>query len=75
MKNKRKRVEGSDHLYRTKNGSIVNTDEAAYNAYKRKKEASFRKNETMTNLSSELNEAKAEIAELKDLIKTILESK
>ena len=75
MKKKMKRVEGSDSLYRTEGGSIVNTDEAGYLAYKRKKEASFRKQETMTNLCSELNDAKAEIAELKDLLKKVLESK
>lgn len=75
MNKKMKRVEGSDSLYRTESGSIVNTDEAAYRAYKRKKEASLRKQETITSLSSELDEAKAEIAELKDLIKKVLESK
>ena len=75
MKKKMKRVEGNDFLYRTENGSIVNKDEAAYLAYKSKKEASIRKQETITNLSSELNEAKAEIAELKDLLKKVLESK
>lgn len=75
MKKKMKRVEGSDALYRTESGSIVNTDEAGYLAYKKKKESARRKQETITNLSSELNEAKAEIAELKDLLKKVLESK
>jgi len=75
MKKKMKRVEGSDALYRTENGAIVNTDEAAYNAYKKRREASQRKDETITNLSDELKDAKKEIQELKDLVKKVLESK
>ena len=75
MKDKMKRVEGSDSLYRTSKGSIVNTDNEAFEAYKRKKDASQRKEETIKNLGSELQEAKSEIAELKEMLKKVLESK
>lgn len=75
MKKKMKRVEGSDALYRTESGSIVNTDEEAYAAYKRKREASARKEESIQTLGSQLKDAQAEIAELKDMLKKVLESK
>ena len=75
MKKKMKRVEGTDNLYRTEGGSIVNTDEAAYLAYKRKKEASFRKEETIQSLGSQLKEAQNEISELKEMLRKVLESK
>ena len=75
MKKKMKKVEGSDALYRTDGGSIVNTDDAGYLAYKRRRDASVRKQETISNLGSELSEAKAEIAELKEMLKKVLESK
>ena len=75
MKKKMKRVEGSDALYRTDSGAFVNTDQAALDAYKKKRAASTRKEETINNLSSELQEAKAEISELKEMLRKVLESK
>ncbi len=63
MKDKMKRVEGSDALYRTPEGSIVNTDKDAYQAYKRKRKASKEKNDTLESLESQLKEAKSQIEE------------
>lgn len=75
MKKKMKRVEGTDNLYRTEGGSIINTDDAAYLAYKKKKAASFRKEETINSLGSQLREAQNEIIELKEMLRKVLESK
>ena len=40
MSDKRIRVEGVDHLYRTPEGTIVNTNKDAYSAYIRKRAVS-----------------------------------
>lgn len=69
MADKRKRVEGSDVLYRTSKGTIVNTNKAGYDAYKRKKESEKQKKVAMQSLETQLEEAKKQIEELKDLIK------
>ena len=72
-KNEMKRVEGSNSLYRNEKGAIVNMDENAYNAYKKKRDSSRKKNETIESLGSQLAEAKSEIEELKSLIKQFLD--
>ena len=72
MEDQRKRVEGHSTLYRTQNGSIVNSDKDAYDAYIKKRVASKAKNETLKCLGDELEQAKAEIAELKSLINQII---
>lgn len=72
---KMKKVEGSESLYRTEAGSIVNTDDRAYHSYIRKREQARKKEAVIQDLSNELKEAKEEIAELKDLIKKVLEAK
>ena len=69
MKDKMKRVEGSDSLYRTPEGAIVNTNKEGYEAYKRKRAASIKKEEDMRSLEDQLSEAKQQIEELKELIK------
>lgn len=73
MEEKRKRVEGHNTLYRTTKGSIVNSDKDAYEAYIKKRSLSKAKNETLQCLSDELANAKAEIDELKSLIKQIID--
>ena len=75
MKKKLKRVEGTDNLYRTPNGAIINTDDGAYNAYVRKKNSSKKKTEEIQCLSKALNEAKEEIKELKEMLRKVLETK
>ena len=69
MKESMKRVEGSDALYRTPEGAIVNTNKKGYEAYKRKRAASAKKEEDMRSLEEQLSEAKQQIEELKELIK------
>ena len=69
---KKLRVEGTDHLYRTPEGAIVNTNRDAYDAYIRKRENSRSKNQTLEAITSELEIAKSEIEELKALIKQII---
>ena len=72
MEEKRKKVEGHNTLYRTPKGTIVNSDKDAYEAYIRKRTASKAKNDTLISLGSELENAKAEIEELKSLIKQLI---
>jgi len=75
MKKKLKRVEGSDSLYRTPKGAIINTDVGSYNSYMRRKQSNDRKCREMKNLATELDEAKEEIKELKELIRKLLDAK
>jgi len=70
-----KRVEGHNNLYRNDSGAIVNTDSAGYEAYKAKRNRQRRKDEEIHLLSTELNQAKSEIEELKKLIMLALEDK
>lgn len=67
-----KRVEGYNNLYRNESGAIVNTDEAGYLAYKAKRDSLQKGRENVESLSNDLESAKAEIKELKELIKQIL---
>lgn len=72
MSSKKLRVEGMDHLYRTPEGAIVNTDKNAYNSYMRKKQSIKAKDETLGALAEQLEIAKSEIEELKSLIKQLI---
>lgn len=72
MKKKMKRVEGYHNLYRNESGAIVNTDDAGYIAYKAKRDALQKGRENVASLSDDLETAKAEIVELKELIKQLL---
>lgn len=74
-KNPLVRVEGSNALYRTETGAIVNTDNASFNAYIKKRNSRQLQSEQITSLSSQLLEAKNEIEELKQLVKQALEIK
>jgi len=74
-KNPLVRVEGSNTLYRTESGSIVNTDQASFNAYIKKRNSHRLQGEQITSLSVQLIEAKNEIEELKELVKQALEIK
>ena len=58
MKEKKTRVEGRDDLYRNSKGAIVNTDNRAYEAYKKKRHSNARREETMVSLGDQLEEAK-----------------
>ncbi len=75
VKKKLKRVEGSDSLYRTPKGAIINTDKEAYSSYVRKRKANERKCGEMKNLAKELDQAKEEIQELKEMIRKLLDAK
>ena len=57
MKDNMKRVEGSDVLYRTPEGAIVNTNKKGYEAYKKRREASAQREENMRSLEEQLNDA------------------
>ena len=72
MEDKRKKVEGHNTLYRTSEGTIVNSDKDSYEAYIKKRCASKLKNETLKSIGEELESAKSEIEELKSLIKQII---
>tara|TARA_B100001250_G_scaffold44984_1_gene35341 strand:- start:895 stop:1119 length:225 start_codon:yes stop_codon:yes gene_type:complete len=60
-------VDGHNQLGRDpSSNAIINTDVTAYEAYKRARRETKRKNEEMTTL-------KGEVAELKALVKTLVE--
>ena len=69
-----KRVEGHNHLYRNEKGAIINKDSAGYEAYKKRRFSQKRKDDEITNLASQLNDAKNEIEELKKLVQLALEA-
>ncbi len=60
------KVKDQDHLYRDVNsGAIINTDNSAFEKYKRSK-LKFQ------NMEHELNYLKGEISEIKDLLKQLV---
>jgi len=67
-----KKVEGYNNLYRNGTGAIVNTDDSGYLAYKARRNAAKRKDDEVKSLSEELETAKKEIEELKDLVRQVL---
>ncbi len=68
----KKRVQGYNNLYRNESGAIVNTDTTGYMAYKRKRGASKLKQDQIESLGDQLEDAKKEIEELKDLVKQMI---
>ena len=61
------KVKDQDHLYRDVNsGAIINTDNSAFEKYKRSK-LKFQ------NMEHELNYLKGEISEIKDLLKQLVQ--
>ena len=68
----KKRVQGYNNLYRNEAGAIVNTDQSGYMAYKKKRESSKMKQNQIESLGEQLEDAKKEIDELKDLIKQMI---
>lgn len=70
-----KRVEGHQYLYRSESGAIVNTDGAAYRAYMQRKSADEKKEQTVSSLVEDLEAAKKEIEELKELVRLALRNK
>ena len=68
----KKRVQGYNNLYRNEAGAIVNTDVAGYEAYKRKRNSSKVKQSQIETLGEQLQDAKKEIDELKELIKQMI---
>ena len=61
------KVKDQDHLYRDVNsGAIINTDNSAFEKYKRSK-LKFR------NMEHELNYLKGEISEIKGLLKQLVQ--
>ncbi len=61
------KVKDQDHLYRDVNsGAIINTDNSAFEKYKRSK-LKFQ------NMEHELNYLKSEISEIKNLLKQLVQ--
>ena len=61
------KVKDNDHLYRDVNsGAIINTDNSAFEKYKRSK-LKFQ------NMEHELNYLKGEISEIKNLLKQLVQ--
>lgn len=68
----RKRVEGYNNLYRNEEGAIVNTDSTGFQAYKAKRNSKQEQEVRMNDIERYLGETREEIAELKSLIKQML---
>jgi len=69
------RVQGYNNLYRNESGAIINTDAAGYIAYKKKRETSKMKQDQIESLGTQLEDAKNEINELKDLVRQMINKK
>ena len=70
-----KRVEGYNNLYRNDMGTIINTDDGSYRAYKLKQAKSKERGDSINTLSEQLEDAKLQIEELKQLVKDALNGK
>ena len=68
-----KRVEGYNNLYRNEQGAIVNTDQKAYEAYKRRRAASMKKEAKVSTLEAELDATRTELEEIRELLKQFLD--
>jgi len=68
----KKRVQGYNNLYRNESGAIINTDITGYVAYKKKRDSSKLKQDQIESLGTQLEDAKNEINELKDLVKQMI---
>ncbi len=68
----KKRVQGYNNLYRNGSGAIINTDITGYVAYKKKRDSSKLKQDQIESLGTQLEDAKNEINELKDLVKQMI---
>jgi len=71
----KKRVQGYNNLYRNESGAIVNTDITGYVAYKKKRDSSKLKQDQIESLGTQLEDAKNEINELKDLVRQMINKK
>ena len=68
------RVEGHAHLVRDlKTQAIVNTDSDAYARYMTRKAKQAKKEDELRNVVREINTIKAEMFEIKSLIKEIVD--
>jgi hypothetical protein len=67
-------MKGNDGYIRdaTNNGAVLNTDNAALNAYKTQKKKFKELNELKSNFN-DINNLKDEVKEIKNLLSTILE--
>jgi len=70
-----KRVEGYNNLYRDDKGTIINTDNSSYQAYKLKKNKSKERSDSISSLSVQLEDARVQIEELKKLVQDALSGK
>ena len=70
-----KRVEGYSNLSRNETGAIVNTDSSAFQAYKKRQAKKKVKDDSITSLQDQLEEAKDQIEELKKLVHDALNGK
>ena len=67
-----KKVQGYDNLYRDETGAIINTDVSGYHHYINKRRRLEEKDQALATIQTELQDAKAEIEELKELVKQVL---
>ena len=70
------KVEGHQHLVRdTKTNAIVNRNKSAYVSYRKTAEAEQRQRDEIRTATREINTLKCEMHEIKDMLKTLLDSK
>ena len=66
-------VKGHSDLARDpENGSIVNVNKTEYNQYLARREVKSEKNQKVQNIEDELTNMKGDIAEIKSLLKELL---
>lgn len=61
------KVQGSTHLYKTTNGSVVNTDNEQYLAFKRQYEIATKKNQQIDNMMDTINELKERLDQYENI--------
>ena len=67
-----KKVQGYDNLYRDETGAIINKDVSGYHRYINRKRKLEEKDNALVQMQTELESAKAEIQELKELVNQAL---
>jgi len=68
------KVEGERHLYKDPNtGVVLNNDRAGYEAYLAQRAANEAKREQMNNVQEQIDSLKGDIAEIKQILKFLVE--
>ena len=70
------KVEGHENLIRdSHSGAIISTDDAAFNAYMKKRKEDAKKNQLLKQQAEEIQSLKSDMQEIKEMLNVLLKGK